>query len=177
MPQEIELKLAIDARDIPKLRKDVRLRKLSLKQTGPRSLVSVYYDTPSHSLARNGIVLRVRKIGHERVQCVKINAAATSLFQRTELESPIRGNRPDLTRIVDPDVSRLIQKCCAGHDLARVFATNVERETWLLRLGRSQIECAIDRGAIASGRKRAPISEVELELKSGKTARIYELVD
>ena len=174
MPQEIELKLAIDPRDVPTLRESSILRELSQKHTPRRSLLSVYYDTPSFSLARIGIMLRVRKVGHERVQCVKLHAGATRIFQRTELENPIRGNKPDLTQIADPDVRRLIQKR-AGRDLARVFATNVERETWLLRLGRSQIECAIDRGVIASERKRVPISEVELELKSGQPARLYQL--
>ena len=120
-------------------------------------------------------MLRVRKMGSERVQCVKMNAAATSSFQRTEIESPIRGNRPDLMQIPDLDVRRLVRKRCARRGLARVFATNVERETWLLQLGRTQIECAIDRGVIASERKKAPISEVELELKSGQPARIFEL--
>jgi len=175
MSQEVELKLAIDPRDVPTLRESSILRELRLKHTPRRSLVSVYYDTPRHSLARKGIMLRVRKIGNERLQCVKMNAAATSFFQRTELESPIRGNRPDLTQIADPDVRRMVRKRCARHDLARVFATNVERETWLLQLGQTQIECAIDRGVIASERKKAPISEVELELKSGQAARIYEL--
>jgi inorganic triphosphatase YgiF len=175
MPQEIELKLAIDARDVPKLRRSSILRELSLKHIGPRSLVSIYYDTSSHSLRRNGIVLRVRKIGRKRVQGVKMNAAATSLFRRTELESPIRGNRPDLMQIADLDVRRLIQKHCASHDLARVFSTNVKRETWLLRLKRNHIECAIDRGEIASEGTMAPICEVELELKSGQPASIYQL--
>jgi inorganic triphosphatase YgiF len=175
MSREIELKLAIDPRDVPTLRESSILRKLALKRAPRRSLVSVYYDTPSRSLARAGITLRVRKIGNERLQCVKMSAAATSSFQRTEIESPIRGNRPDLTQIVDPDVRRMIQKRCARHDLARVFATNVDRETWLLRLGRCRIECAIDCGTIACERKKAPISEVELELKSGQPARIYEL--
>lgn len=175
MPQEIELKLAIEAQDVPKLRKSSILRELSLKHTGPRSLVSVYYDTPSRSLWRRGIMLRVRKIGHARVQCVKLNAAATSLFQRTEIEGPVRGDRPDLTQIADPDVRRLIRKYCAGENLTRVFATNVRRETWLVPLGRSRIECALDRGVIAFERKRAPISEIELELKSGQAARIYQL--
>jgi inorganic triphosphatase YgiF len=175
MPQEIELKLAIDPCDVQTLRKSSILRELALKRTPRRSLVSVYYDTPSHSLARRGIMLRVRKIGSERVQCVKMNAAATSSFQRTEIESPIRGNRPAIMQIPDLDVRRMVQKCCAHRGLARVFATNVERETWLLQLGRTQIECAIDRGVIACKRKRAPISEVELEVKSGQPARIYQL--
>jgi len=175
MPQEIELKLAIDVRDVPKLRRSSVLHELSLKHVTPRSLVSIYYDTPSFSLWRRGIVLRVRKIGRDRVQCVKMNAAATSVFQRTELEGRIRGNKPDLMQIADPNVRQLIQKHCADHGLARVFATNVERETWLLRLGRSQIECAIDRGVISSRTRKAPISELELELKSGQPARIYQL--
>src|SRR6516225_7933896 len=110
MSQEIELKLAIDPRDVPTLRESSILRELRLKHTPRRSLVSVYYDTPRHSLARKGIMLRVRRIGNERLQCVKMNAAATSFFQRTELESPIRGNRPDLTQIADPDVRRMVQK-------------------------------------------------------------------
>ena len=175
MPQEVELKLVVDARDVPKLRKSAVLRDLTLEHTGRRSLVSFYYDTPSFSLARKGIMLRVRKIGRDRVQTVKLNAAATSVFRRTELECPVGGNRPDLTQIADPDVRQLIQKRCRGHDLARIFATNVEREAWLLRLGQSQIECAIDRGEIATGRKRAPICEIELELKSGQPARLYQL--
>lgn len=175
LPQEIELKLAIDPRDVPTLRKSWILRDLSLKHTPRRSLLSVYYDTPSLSLARRGIMLRVRKIGREHVQCVKIGIAATGVFQRVELESPIHGNEPDLMRIADPGIRRLIQKRCAANGLARAFATKVRRETWLLQIGRSQIECAIDRGLIVSQRKRAPISEIELELKSGQPARLYQL--
>jgi inorganic triphosphatase YgiF len=120
-------------------------------------------------------MLRVRKIGSERVQCVKMNAGAMGSFQRTEIENPIRGDRPDLMQIPDLDVRRTVQKHCARHGLARVFTTNVERETWILQIGRTQIECAIDRGVIACESKKAPISEVELELKSGQPARIYEL--
>jgi CHAD domain-containing protein len=60
MSQEIELKLAIDPRDVPTLRESLILRELRLKHTPRRSLVSVYYDTPSRSLARRGIMLRAR---------------------------------------------------------------------------------------------------------------------
>jgi len=162
MPQEIKLKLAIDPRDVQTLRKSSILRELALKRTPRRSLVSVYYDTPSHSLARRGIMLRVRKMGSGRVQCVKMNAGATSSFRRTEIESPIRGNRPDLMQIPDLDVRRMVQKRCARRGLARVFATNVKRETRLLQLGRTQIECAIDRGVIVCERKRRRFPKLSL---------------
>ncbi len=176
MPQEIELKLALDPRDLPKLRGSSILRELSLDHTGQRRLVSTYYDTPSFALMRSGIVLRVRKSGRQHVQCVKMNAAeGSSLSWRVELESSIPGERPDLTQIADPDVRRLVQRRCGDDGAVPVFATNVSRETWLLQLGRSQIECAIDRGAISADGKSVPICEVELELKSGQAARIFQL--
>jgi inorganic triphosphatase YgiF len=72
MPQEIELKFAVDPRDVPRLRESPILRASSLKHTARQRLVSTYYDTPSFSLLRSGIILRVRKIGRERVQSVKM---------------------------------------------------------------------------------------------------------
>ncbi len=136
MPQEIELKLAVDPRD----------------------------------------VLRVRSIGRERVQSVKTNAAESGgLARPIELESSIRSDRPDLMRIADPDVRRLTQERCADNDLVPIFATDVVRETWLLQLGRSRIECAIDRGTIVADGRRSPICEVELELNSGQPARLFQL--
>src|SRR5665811_470109 len=176
MPQEIELKLAVGPRDVPRLRDSPILRALNLKHTARQRLVSTYYDTPSLSLLRSAIILRVRKIGRRRVQSVKMNAAESGgLARRIELESSIRSDRPDLMQIEDPDVRRLIQERCADNDLVPVFATDVVRETWLLQLGRSQIECAIDRGIVAADGRRAPICEVELELKSGQPARLFQL--
>jgi len=176
VPQEIELKLAVDPGDVLRLRGSPILRAPNLKHMARQRLVSTYYDTPSFSLQRSGIMLRVRKIGRERVQSVKMNAAESAgLARRIELESSIRSDRPDLMQIVDSEVRRLIQECCDDDDLVPIFATDVVRETWLLQLGGSQIECAIDRGMVTADGRRAPISEVELELKSGQPARLFQL--
>ena len=176
MPEEIELKLAVDARDVERLRNSSILRETRLKHTGRRCLVSIYYDTPSFSLLRSGVILRVRKIGRERVQSLKMSVAEREVLgRRVESESSICGETPDLKRIVDPDVRRLIQKRCADEKLVPVFLTKFARETWLLQFRRSQIECAIDRGVIAANGKNEPICEVELELKSGQVARLFEL--
>ena len=173
MPEEIELKLAVDARDVERLRNSSILRETRLKHTGRRCLVNIYYDTPSFSLLRSGVILRVRKIGRERV---KMSVAEREVLgRRVESESSICGETPDLKRIVDPDVRRLIQKRCADEKLVPVFLTKFARETWLLQFRRSQIECAIDRGVIAANGKNEPICEVELELKSGQVARLFEL--
>lgn len=176
MPQEIELKLAVDPRDVRRLRESPILRAPGLKHTARQRLVSTYYDTRSFSLQRSGVILRVRKIGGERVQSVKMNAAESGgLARRIELESLIRSDRPDPMQIADPDVRRLIQERCADNDLVPIFVTDVMRETWLLQLGRSRIECAIDRGIIAADGRRAPICEIELELKSGQPMRLVQL--
>ena len=121
-------------------------------------------------------MLRVRKNARERVQSVKMNTAVPgSLTQRIELESPIQSDHPNLMKVEDLGVRRLIEKRCGDENLIPVFTTDVVREAWLLRLGRSEIECAIDCGSVIANGKRAPISEVELELKSGDPARLFQL--
>ncbi len=176
MSQEIELKLAIDARDVSRLRNSAILQASNLAHAPRTHLISTYYDTPSFSLQRGAIVLRVRKNGRERVQSVKLNASGPgSVTRRIEFESPIRSDRPNLMRIEDSGVRRLIQRCRGHKVLLPVLITDVVRETWLLQLGRCQIECAIDCGSVVANRKRIPISEVELGLKSGEPARLFQL--
>jgi triphosphatase len=176
MPEEIELKLAVDPRDISRLRHSAILRASSVIHTPRTRLTSIYYDTPSSSLQGSAVVLRVRKSGRERIQSVEINAAGSKKHIRhIELESPIRSDRPDLSEVEDSGVRRLIEERRGDEDLKPVFTTNVVRETWRLRFGRSQIECAIDTGSVAANAKRAPISEVELLLKSGGVAGLFQL--
>ena len=118
MTQEIELKLAVDPRDVSRLRDSPILRSASLTHAARQRLVTTYYDTPSFSIGRSGAILRVRKVGRERVQSVKMNAAESGgLARRIELECSIRRDRPDLMQIADPDVRQLIQKRCADTDL------------------------------------------------------------
>lgn len=151
-------------------------RTSSVTHTPRTRLISTFYDTPSYSLQRSAIVFRVRKNGRERVQSVKMNTAGPgSLTQRIEFESPIQSDHPNLMQVEDSGVRRLIEKRRGHEDLIPVFTADVVRETWLFRLGRSQIECAIDCGSVIANGKRALISEVELELKSGEPARLFQL--
>jgi adenylate cyclase class IV len=57
MRKEIELKFEVTPRDLRKLRGARVLRRKGLKE---ENLVSVYFDTPKHKLARNDVTLRVR---------------------------------------------------------------------------------------------------------------------
>ena len=56
-----------------------------------------------------------------------------------------------------------------------VFETRVHRTIGPVRRNGSRIEVALDEGEIRAGRRSAPISEVELELKGGDAGEVFEL--
>ena len=174
IPREIELKLAIDPGDVPRLRKS-----LALDRVGPGKatrIISTYYDTPSLSLLHNAIALRLRTVGHRHVQSIKIDSDSGRYpARRAEINNAIPNGRLNLRRVEDHAVRHLIEKCCKGKKLKPIFLTNVMREIHLLELGRSHIECAIDRGFVTARGKKAKICELELELKSGEASSLLNL--
>src|SRR5215831_15050303 len=96
MGQEVELKLEVPPRAIEKLRRMRSLRRGN-GHAAEKKLVSVYFDTANHKLRKHGMSLRVRHIGEQRVQTVKVNGpSAAGLFQRHEWETPIESDTPDL---------------------------------------------------------------------------------
>jgi triphosphatase len=138
-------------------------------------LVSTYYDTPDHTLARRGSSLRVRRRGREFVQTVKAaGSPSESGLARGEWEDRVAGETPDpLATQTGPFLSPEI----AGQ-LRPMFRTEVSRLTIPLSPEpETRIEAAIDRGRICDGEETppAPISEIELELKSGETSALYDV--
>jgi triphosphatase len=145
----------------------------------PRSsrarLVSTYYDTPDHALARRGSSLRVRRHGKQFVQTVKAaGPPGESSLSRGEWEDRVSGERPDpraaqTGAFLSPEVVE---------QLRPLFRTEVSRLTIPLALEpTTRIEAAIDRGRIRDGddTPTEPISEIELELKSGSTSALYDV--
>jgi inorganic triphosphatase YgiF len=173
MGREVELKLEVLPKTIGTLK---RMR--SLRRNGhPRDkdLISVYFDTAKHKLRKHGMSLRVRHIGDARVQTVKANGqSAAGLFERQEWEAPIAGDTPDLRATRHTALDRLDGKKLA-HALKPVFETRVHRTVLPLRRNGSRIELTLDQGQVCLGRKSAPISEVELELKRGHAADLFEV--
>ncbi|MFI4986636.1 MAG: CHAD domain-containing protein [Alphaproteobacteria bacterium] len=176
MGEEFELKLAVAPEDVERFRRQPILRALRERPASTKHLVSTYYDTPRFELRHKAVALRVRQIGHERIQSIKREAAAgKNRLARQEWERSIDGDRPDLSALDDPELRRLISPHNERGELAPVFVTDVQRQVWPLRMGSSQIECALDVGEIKANGKSEPVCEVELELKSGAPARLFEL--
>lgn len=136
-------------------------------------LVSTYYDTPDHALARRGSSLRVRRQGRHYIQTVKA-AGEVGEIARGEWEDAVAGERPDPQATqTGPFLSPEI----AGQ-LRPLFRTEVTRTTIpLTPEPATRIEAAIDRGRIRNGDDTPParISEIELELKSGAPSALYDV--
>ena len=92
MGAETELKFEIAPQDLRRLKAAPALHRKPAKE---ENLISVYFDTPKHKLARNGVSLRVRHNGDKRLQTVKSEWSGNS-FRRGEWEREIRGNVPNL---------------------------------------------------------------------------------
>ena len=177
MNHETELKLRVPEGSAASIRRSPLLSALRQGPGARRHLLTVYYDTPSLALARQGVSLRVRHADGRRVQGVKLPGNGHGLVRsRPEIETEIEGDSPDLDRIPDEEVRRKLSEAAAGESLTQAFVSEIGRTTWPVRLGDSEIEVALDEGEIRAGADRSvPVSEVELELKSGRADKLIEL--
>jgi inorganic triphosphatase YgiF len=171
---EVELKLAASASDLPELKR--ALVEMASTSAGTQArLVSTYYDTPKLALKRRGLTLRVREQGDRFIQTVKTgDPSGGDLLTRGEWEDELAENRPDPEAVQSGEH---LPDGIAG-DLQPLFATDVTRTTFAIESApATRIEAAIDQGEIraAGGDETEPISEIELELKSGDAAALYDV--
>jgi inorganic triphosphatase YgiF len=132
-----------------------------------RELISVYFDTPELDLKRAGASLRVRESQGRRVQTVKRGDG----LAREEHETPIAGDAPD------PSLAPLPELLPEGaqEKLRPAFHVRVTRRQRLVRYHGAEIELAVDEGEVRGAQRTSPISEVELELKSGEPDALFGL--
>lgn len=177
MAVETELKLSISA--------DCTLDILAVLQQHPlfarahcsmqgQRLYNIYFDTPDYALMKNGVGLRIRKMGDRRIQTLKTKGKSVNgLHQRQEWEWDVNQEHPDFALL-----PKEIQKKLAPVDLKQVemlFITDFVRTTWDIQLDDSLIEVAFDMGEVKSLQKTTPLQEIELELKNGRTEVLYQL--
>lgn len=160
--REIELKLACTPRDF-----DAVLAAAPPGDDVLRELRSVYFDTPDGVLAKAGAALRIRYDDGLRVQTLKLGAG----LSRAEYEAPIGADRPDATR---GPLKALLSKAERAA-LAAVFEVRVARRERLVQAGGATIEMAMDAGEVLAAGRTTAIGEVELELKSGPPAALFDL--
>jgi triphosphatase len=176
MADEVELKLSVAPERAEAVRQMPLLRRLAEKRAVTRQLSTIYFDTPDQALAKRGIVLRIRAVGQRHIQTIKLPSEGLGGLQvQREIETPVAGDRPELDKIVDLRMRRLFADKAFTRRLDPLFVTEFRRTVWPLRFGGSLIELAFDRGEIRAKDARLPLSEIELELRSGQPEHLFEL--
>jgi triphosphatase len=172
-PREVELKLAASPEALEALRSADLIARHARNQGVTRRLDAVYYDTPDRLLDRNGLSLRVRRSGKRHVQTLKRSGSGDPL-SRDEWEVALPDGALDLALLPLAEIGEPLASLSAGQ-LAPVFATRIRRRLRRLDYAGALIEIAFDDGTIEAGESSLPVSEVELELKEGEAAVLYEL--
>ena len=180
---ENEIKLLARHEDLATLLNSPLLQKYATAPAVEHVIADTYYDTPGYDLRSRHASLRLRKSGGNYLQTFKVgNGAVAGLHSREEFESPVKGNRPSLALLRKLDkagngaVHSLLHSCQLKRRLSPVFSTRISRTIFQLQLPHGDVvECAVDQGEISANGASVPICEVELELKSGEVACLFDL--
>lgn len=173
MTIETELKLQITLEQVEAFLQHPLLQTVT-HSSASKHLYSTYFDTPDCALLQKGIGLRVRKIGDTYTQTVKTAGSGLGgLHQRQEWETEVFGNSPNFNQL--PDGMLLLLQEIDFNEVKAIFVTDFMRQTWQLQLEEGDhIELALDLGKIETPSTSESLHEIELELKSGSIAQIYQ---
>ena len=140
-----------------------------------RNLHSLYFDTSFGDLRKHGTILRVRKIRGAYV--IGLNWAAAPRegpFSRGEVEVRVPTAEPEIAAF-GAEIASELKRLTGGQPLERRFETQIKRRLRALDVGLAVVEVAFDEGFILAGENQLPLTEVELEQKSGKPSLLYDL--
>jgi inorganic triphosphatase YgiF len=164
MAPEIELKFLCDPADLARA---IEAAPRGKAEDEHHRLVSVYFDTPNGDLRRAGVTFRVRSTDGRHIQTLKRGEG----FNRLEHEVALPSEKPDLTVAPLADVLSEAERMT----LTPTFGVRVLRRQRRVRFNDAEIEIAADTGEAGDEAASTPISELELELKSGAPAALFDL--
>jgi triphosphatase len=173
-PKEIELKLAVTPADVGALKIHPTFVELLSSPIRTETLTSVYFDTDQSDLRNRGVTLRVRRKGDQFIQTIKSTSSPGNTLERDEWETPLHDGQPNLDAAANTALEPLLTPQVRA-TLRPIFETRIRRSLYHLADHTWQIEIAFDEGEIVAGNRVMPISEIELELKYGYRAALFEL--
>jgi len=173
--RETEIKLLIDPRYLPRLRRAGWLKDLAAGRPNIRQLRATYFDTVDLTLRQAGLILRVRKEGRRFVQSVKARDAAQGAFTRQEWETVVPKPEPSPEAVARLAESKIVPRLKL-EDLVPVFQSSVRRiRRELTPKAGNRVAFDVDVGEIKAGESSEPICEVEFELLSGEPKHLFDL--
>ena len=175
MGREIEIKLAVEAEHASRVWQ--ALTRFAHAKPATHQLFAAYYDTPDCLLKSNGVALRLRRDGQRWIQTIKsAGNVSGGLHQRAEHETEVAAQLPSFPAMTQAGFGELIADRRTRDALGVVFTTKLSRSSTLIeRESGNIVDVSLDRGIIAAGERREPICEIELELKAGKAAALFEI--
>lgn len=171
-PQEIELKLEVAPAEIERV---LAHPLLSAQSDGSRTqtLHATYFDTPDHALQQAGISLRVRRNGDRYIQTIKAARSPNGVaLARDEWEHEVDRDSPDYTLAEETALQPFLEQ---GDAIQPVFRVTTERTLHNVSFENSIIEVAADNSEVEGKERTVSFSELELELKDGTPADLFQL--
>lgn len=179
MAKETEIKLRVSPESLATLREHPILAARCVGEWQTRELLNRYYDTADFALANSQVALRIRRDGEQLIQTLKSKGASVAgLSERNEFDWQLKSNRLVLSHLDDscwPESLAELDK----KQLKAVFSTDFKRQfaelRWLRDGVETVIEVALDQGLVVAEQQQENICEMELELREGDPAALFEL--
>lgn len=184
MNHEIELKLRLNATELPSLEKTLNgelfIREPTLK------LLNRYFDTSQLGLSQSGAALRIRQqnelfvsgeIKHSKIiQTLKTRGTSSAgLHQRMEWDWPLAEVCLDLDLIRNSDAHQCLSSTCDLEAISPLFTTNFLRKVWMYEKDGTSIELVVDQGHVSTEESKIDLLELELELKHGEPKALFDV--
>ncbi|MDB5967372.1 MAG: adenylate cyclase [Polaromonas sp.] len=177
---EFELKFEIPAASLAQISAAMLEGKASRQR-----LQAFYFDTAEGTLARHGLVVRVRKEGRRWVQTAKGPTAGplerlehnASLARQSTGHTP----EPDVSLHAATPVGKAIYKALQLKPgkpcppLIQLYETDIQRMTRRVDVDGAVVELALDQGHILANGRSLAVCELEVELKTGQPGQAVEL--
>lgn len=138
-------------------------------------LAANYFDTIDGLLHKSRLAYRVRKENDQWVATIKGGGCVVNgLHKRMEWNIKVENGEANLAVFNETTIDQNIIKQLEHEPLIPIVQTDFVREVVVLTIGEDKIEVAMDQGVIIGNENKAPILEIELELKAGKEERVRQ---
>lgn len=176
MEQPATLRLEIAPEDLPRLHALPAVAGHAPARPATRRLDRTFFDTADRRLWSAGAILEVRRSGRHHVQIARLRGApgASGNLDRTWV-NPLPSAEPDPSAVADADLRQLLAPL-PGLGLDPVLRLELRRTTRRLAPAESEeIALTALHGRAIGGDAPQTVCEIELTLKAGPPARLFEL--
>ena len=173
--QEIEVKMEIkDEAQIENIRGLLQENK---EQSWQRiDMKAIYYDTEDNFYQKHKIAYRVRQENDCFVTTYKSGKVNTQgVFERVEINKKVTNLNADISVFADVDEVWNLIKETKDKKFMPIVITDFVRECMEINWLNSRVEIALDLGFVQGNKRKSPICEVEIELKSGRIEDLLSL--